>query len=239
MSLAVSLARLEERVNAVLQRMDDRDELQAERDAHFETMLAATVSQAVAAGIKPLTDRVSALEESKRRLVWLGSVIGAAGPTLAWLIQRYGKYLLVLFLVCMQGCTDVPAWTERPVPVYTGPSLPPECDDALERALAYWADHGVDYLVRADTDKVIKYGIIVGHQDLRGNVIGQAELHRDVAVISVEHCGGSVGLQIMAHEFGHALGLDHVDDDTNLMNPYLVGSGSNLGLTEDQLEQVR
>lgn len=41
---------------------------------------------------------------------------------------------------------------------------------------------------------------------------------------------------IFAHEMGHALGLQHVDDDDNLMSPDHAGAG---WLTEDQMDTMR
>lgn len=40
---------------------------------------------------------------------------------------------------------------------------------------------------------------------------------------------------VVAHEIGHALGLEHVDDQTNLM---YQGARENVSLTEDQLDTV-
>lgn len=149
------------------------------------------------------------------------------------------KYLLPL-LAFVASCAPTPEWTERPVPVYLGEGFPPECLESVELALAFWYDKGVDYLVLSETEGVIRYGILVVHADLPGSAIGRATLAvHGFAMAELEVCGGRAGLQVAAHEFGHLLGLDHVDDPTNLMNPWIAGGGSNLGLTAEQIESVR
>jgi hypothetical protein len=74
----------------------------------------------------------------------------------------------------------------------------------------------------------------------RGSVIvtGAVTLDRVDATAELEAVGGPDDLQgVVEHELGHAVGLDHVDDPTQLMNPRLTpgvvtyGDGDRRGLS--------
>ena len=54
------------------------------------------------------------------------------------------------------------------------------------------------------------------------------------AVLEAEVADNS---NIVAHELGHYLNLDHVSDQTNLMNPVIYGYSK--GLSENQCEEMR
>jgi len=56
------------------------------------------------------------------------------------------------------------------------------------------------------------------HQSMRPPFVG------DIVLDLSENWTPSKLLGVMKHEVGHAIGLDHIEDDRALMNPYFVGT---------------
>lgn len=57
----------------------------------------------------------------------------------------------------------------------------------------------------------------------------------DGSVVAIESSAATTG-QVLAHEAGHYLGLSHLNDSTNLMNPTVLNGG---GLTASQGKNMR
>jgi hypothetical protein len=53
------------------------------------------------------------------------------------------------------------------------------------------------------------------------------------AVIGMGGMNGGLFPNLLAHELGHSLGLEHVDDNTNLMNPVITNNGLYVQQAED------
>jgi hypothetical protein len=66
-------------------------------------------------------------------------------------------------------------------------------------------------------------------------IIGCANSPGNQIVLESVWAAGGLGAELTAHELGHSLGLGHVDDIANLMNPVLMGGTQ---LTPSQMATV-
>ena len=139
------------------------------------------------------------------------------------------------------------------VEVLTSPFLDPECVAINQAAQMWWKSIGVDYLtpprlaVPSDWSNPKGYlGRIyiserpvsewLGEDDNILGVTGVLRSNDTNEIVAAEMRYNRCDLATVAHEWGHALGLDHEPTPGNLMYPAAHGGGWDL--TCDQLETV-
>lgn len=138
--------------------------------------------------------------------------------------QFLNALLTGLVVLSTAGCQE--PYSDQ-IPIYWGRSAPeePAFVDAIEDAF------GMEVVETSDPYGAVSVYLYQEAQD--GIVLGESA--------GFMPCGSSLWStmepQTLAHEIGHSLGLEHVDDDANLMHPEL-GPGR-FELNDEQLETAR
>jgi hypothetical protein len=209
---------------------------------------------------KALEKRVDALEHGDiKRTAWAAGA-GAAISFIASHIGTIAKFLLGVGLVLLTtGCANTSGigfakWPQysRPVEVLVGPDVLPTCAEKILDGVEFWRDHGATYLTARSvaelppvpraapgTVAVSQPGWPLVEEGYAGVTHPQTERsHRDRlfgAWVEIGWCSPAT----VAHELGHAIGLNDDYDDTLNVMYFSTQSGQSMGLNDAQIEWVR
>lgn len=213
-----------------------------------------------------IEERVSHVERAQiKSRAWFGGMAAAAAATsqnkqiqalVAWFMPTFLFLGVVVGLaLSLAGCplpeTHGYRWPKqlRPVKVLVSATLAANCVNALNEGLAFWAKHGVNYLQveynvpEARTQRGALHPGQIGVTSLPpaiGRLLGTTTPDPGLvkSLMSEIRFNPEVcGVGVARHELGHALGLRHLEEEGNVMNPTLKHGGE--GLQDWQLHAVR
>lgn len=197
-----------------------------------------------------LRSEVGALKADKTRAKgWIAGALAVAsflGTLAHWLVPCAIAALLVGCSLGPNGADSY--WHDRwrPVPVLVDASMRPDCVQAAREGVEFWRDLGAPLrAAEVTTDRsVFSKGtlgaIVITERTLALNVRGatectELETRIRSAVVRLardEECHWAV----VAHELGHAQGLEHADEPYMLMYPWGPGGDA---LSRAEIEWVR
>ena len=140
--------------------------------------------------------------------------------------------------------------SSRPVEVKISAELEQECFDNVLAGLDFWYEKGITFLVPKSVDKPIAgNGIIISNLDpwLPEPTLATAHNRIDKGLMLYSEIRyRDCGFWVVIHEFGHALGLTHVDKTAGMTSEekfenVMFSTNEHMGMsvTEKQLEQIR
>jgi len=164
------------------------------------------------------------MEAKWKAAAWIvGGAVVMAALVVVVLFQREDRGFIERECVA-GGASAAVIWRGRdlPVPVY---SAERDLDVPIEAAVAFWAPYlrwgGPAVPLKPLLDPVIVVDTIpaTGHGRTRLQWEDVCRLRRATVGIPVLMNGGDVQACVIRHELGHALGLDHDDDEDSVMHP--------------------
>lgn len=211
-----------------------------------------------------LEARVDELEKSRIRTSAWAAGFGAAAAFLFSLLKDKLLALLGVGTVLLAtGCAASPIgfakWPvyAKPVQVLVAPNTPADCADTILTQVKFWRNQGADYLLDPRTAPIPEYPG-ADWATIAVEYVGDAivELHPGAAAVAMPQTEpklrgdsikqlfathialGSCAPSTVAHELGHALGLeDNYEDKLNVM--YFSTAGASFGVDDEQRAWVK